>query len=71
MISLNTIAGIYETHDAAIAALKASTESGLPVRNNKNLIYPKHQENCKYIITLYGNNEISEKAKVIMHTISQ
>ena len=32
METSNTIVGVYDTHHAAIAALKALKESGLPVK---------------------------------------
>jgi len=36
---------------------------------DKALAYQEHLEKGKYIITISGDNELAEKAKVILHTI--
>ena len=41
----------------------------LGINNDKTSFYHKHLENGKYIITITGNEELAEKAKVIMHTV--
>ena len=156
METSNTIVGVYDTHHAAIAALKALKESGLPteslsfiskadiiedklhtgisdneanvpveigvvlgpvlgvlsglsiiaipglgflygagillgafigfdfgligggiatmliklgIHKDKVATYQKHLENGKYIVTICGNDEIAEKAKVTLHTV--
>jgi len=42
---------------------------GLGINKDKISTYHKHLENGKYIVTIFGNKEIAEKAKEIMHTV--
>ena len=156
MTSLNTIVGVYDTHDTALTALKALITAGLPLKNisfiskadiiegklhtssyenivnapveigvvlgpvlgllaglsiitipglgiiygagaivgafagfdiglvgggittilmslginkDKTPTYHEHLEKGKFIITIHGDKEIAEKAKIILHTV--
>ena len=41
----------------------------LGINKDKISTYQEHLENGKYIISIFGNKEIAEKAKEIMHTV--
>lgn len=42
----------------------------LGISKDKTATYHKHLENGKYIITIHGDKEMAEKAKIVLHTVN-